>query len=105
MSCPVLLPVAGPWLTLGLRDYHDCSNNTNNSTDSTYDSSYDEQCVEDGFAMIGLIFDGMLQAAGATLLFIGHAAPKSVLVRSQTSFRLTPLRVGRGYGLGVAVAF
>lgn len=102
----LLLPVVGPWLTLGLRDYHDCSNQTSSdSTSSDYDSTYDEECVEDGFAMAGLIIDGMLQAAGATLVFIGHAAPKQVLVRGQISLRLTPLRVGPGYGLGVMGAF
>ena len=94
------LPVAGPWMTLGQRSYG--CNSLDNGNQSTSQSL---QCVGDIFAVMGLIADGVIQAAGATLLIVGVAAERPVLVRDDQALHVTPMRVGNGYGAGVVGSF
>jgi hypothetical protein len=63
------------------------------------------QCVADIFVVMGLIADGVLQATGATLLIVGLTATKSELVRDDQSIRISPMRVGTGYGTGIVGTF
>jgi hypothetical protein len=86
------VPVLGPWITLGARHRSQCTTNSfgdcvNASVDSTTQTF--------------LVFDGLIQGAGATMLIIGLASPKKVLARDVAGIRLelTPTQIGRtGYG-------
>lgn len=92
------VPVVGPWLTMGQRNYS-CNDNGNQSTSQSL------QCVGDIFAVMGLIADGVMQATGATLLLVGVAAGKPTLVPNDQSLHVTPMHVGTGYGAGVTGTF
>src|SRR5262249_44822941 len=70
----LLVPAIGPWLAIGAR-HSTCSSSTNTS------SSERAQCAADILATTGLVFDGLVQTAGATLLIVGLALPKTLLVR------------------------
>jgi len=94
------VPVVGPWMTLGQRNYG--CNSLDNANQSTSQSL---ACVGDIFAVMGLIADGILQATGATLLAVGVAASRPALVRDDEAVHVTPMRVGTGYGAGVAGSF
>jgi hypothetical protein len=95
------VPVAGPWMTLGQRNYATC-NTPDNGNQSTSQSL---ACVGDIFAVMGLITDGIMQATGAALLLAGVAASRPTLVRDDDAVRVTPMRVGSGYGAGLAGTF
>jgi hypothetical protein len=84
------VPVAGPWLTMGLREYGSCQRpNTDDSL----------RCVADIFVVMGLIFDGVIQVTGGTLLLVGYLNTKQELVRDEAALRIRPVQVGSGYGL------
>jgi hypothetical protein len=93
------LPVAGPWLTLGRRSYSCNPDNNNQSTSQSL------ACVGDVFAVMGLIFDGIVQATGAGLLLGGELATKPGLVRNDEAVRIVPMRLGGGMGAGVVGGF
>jgi hypothetical protein len=93
------VPVAGPWLTLGRRAYS-CNADANNPT-----TSQSLACVADVFVVMGLVFDGIVQATGVTLLLVGELATKPGLARDETSLRVTPMRLGSGMGAGVVGGF
>ena len=97
----LFVPVVGPWMTLGQRSYATCNTPNNGSQSSTQSLA----CVGDIFAVMGLITDGVLQATGATLLLVGVAAGRPTLVRDDEAVRLTPMRIGSGYGAGLAGTF
>jgi hypothetical protein len=97
----LFVPVVGPWMTLGQRNYATC-NTPDNGSQSTSQSL---ACVGDIFAVMGLITDGVLQATGATLLLVGVAAGRPALVRDDEAVRVTPMRIGSGYGAGLAGTF
>jgi hypothetical protein len=65
---PLFIPIVGPFITL--------------STSHVFVGT-NEPLLETGrvFGGIGLIFDGLLQVAGASLLLVGLAVPKDVVVR------------------------
>jgi hypothetical protein len=92
------VPFAGPWLTLGRRNYGCDGDNDDNAEDGA-------ECVADVFVVMGLIMDGIMQTAGGTLLLIGYTSTKQELVRQDSAFRLGPTRVGSGYGLGASGGF
>jgi len=87
------VPWVGPWLVLGQREYV-CD-----------DRRESLKCVGETFAIMGIIADGVIQAAGGTLLLIGVVSTKSVLVPDSHAVRFAPMRVGSGYGLGLGGAF
>jgi hypothetical protein len=93
------VPFAGPWITIGRRDY---SCNPDASNPSTGDSL---RCVGDVFLVMALITDGILQAAGGTLLLVGYTVTKPELVRDDAAVRFAPMRIGTGYGAGLLGAF
>ncbi|HMJ12990.1 MAG TPA: hypothetical protein VK524_16325 [Polyangiaceae bacterium] len=93
------VPFAGPWLTMGRRDY---SCGDSNQDD---DGSEGLNCAGEVFLILGLIFDGVMQAAGGTLLLIGYTSPKTLLVRDEAKLRLRPMHIGSGHGLGVDGSF
>ena len=95
----LLLPVAGPWITMGRRTYG-CNPDQANST-----TGQNLACVADIFVVMGLIFDGVVQATGATLLLVGYVATKPDLVRNDEGLRVTPMRIGSGTGAGVVGRF
>jgi hypothetical protein len=94
------VPVAGPWFMMGRRNYADpgCGHKNNDASDGL-------GCVADVFVVTGLIVDGVLQAAGATMLLLAYLNPKQELVRDQRAVRVLPTRVGSGYGLGLGATF
>lgn len=57
--------------------------------------------------IIGEIFDGLVQLAGATMFICGLELPRTVLVRNDIgTLSLTPMAMGRGgYGLGAVGTF
>lgn len=93
------VPVAGPWLTLGRRTYS-CNPDDNNQT-----TSESLACVGDVFVVMGLVFDGIMQATGGALLLAGELATKPGLVRNDEAVRVVPMRMGSGAGAGVIGAF
>jgi hypothetical protein len=92
-------PVAGPWLTLGRRAYS-CNADANNPS-----TSQSLGCVADVFVVMGLIFDGIVQATGATLLLVGVLDTKPGLARDESALRVVPMRLGSGVGAGVVGGF
>jgi hypothetical protein len=93
------VPFAGPWLTMGRRNY---SCNDSGADDNGSEAAH---CVGDVFVVMGLIADGVMQAAGGTMLLIGYMNPKTLLVRNDARFQLRPMRIGSGHGLGVGGSF
>jgi hypothetical protein len=93
------LPVGGPWITLGRRAYS-CNADASNQT-----TGQSLGCVADVFVVMGLVFDGIVQATGATLLLVGELATKPGLVRNEAALRVVPMRLGSGVGAGVVGAF
>lgn len=89
----LLLPVAGPWLTLGKRE-RAC----NMIGDSGLDSPH---CFADRAAEWMLGIDGVIQAAGATFLLLGYTltTPWAVRDDTATNVTVTPFRLADGYGL------
>ena len=94
----LFVPFAGPWMTMGRRAYS-CTDAPNQSTSQSLG------CVADVFVVMGLIADGVAQAAGGTLLFVGYVATKPGLVRNDEAVRVLPMRVGTGMGAGVIGRF
>jgi len=100
-SALLVVPWAGPWLTLGLRE---------NRCDTTYDDEYEDPpedtgCMEDVAVGMVLVFDGMVQAAGGTLLLIGYTVTKTKMVRDAPAVSFTLRRMGAGYGLSAFGSF
>jgi hypothetical protein len=56
---------------------------------------------------VALAVDGIAQAAGATMLIVGIASPRNVLVRNDlATVRLTPVPIGGGrLGMGLSASF
>jgi hypothetical protein len=96
------VPFAGPWLFMGRRDYV-CEKDQDTANDP--DSNEGLSCVGEAFLIMGLIADGVMQAAGGTLLLIGYASPKKHVIRDGVSLNVRPMRVGMGQGLGVTGTF
>jgi hypothetical protein len=65
------------------------------------------EVCEDRAALRGvLVFDGITQAAGATMLLIGLFVPSKRLVSDYDALRVVPVRLGRkGHGVGLVGAF
>jgi hypothetical protein len=93
----LLIPFAGPWMTLGRRNYGNC--------DSESSSTETWACVANPFVVMGLIVDGVLQVAGGSLLLTGYVATTKRLVRGNATLSLTPLKFGTGYGIGAIGTF
>jgi hypothetical protein len=93
------VPLAGPWITLGRRGYS-CNADASNQT-----TSQSLACVADIFVVMGLVFDGIVQATGGTLLLVGYTATKPGLVRNDDAIRVLPMHVGTGVGAGVFGSF
>jgi hypothetical protein len=89
------VPGAGPWLTLALRE---------DRCDEAIDTFSD--CVTDPVIRFYLVLDGLAQTTGAILLLVGLTSTKQRLVADQTSkIVVLPVRIGSGYGLGLAGQF
>lgn len=87
------LPFAGPWITIGRREYG-CFGKRR--TEDGYDAA---KCLGDT-VVLPLIFLGMAQAAGGTLLAVGYIATREWAVRDDdAAFTVIPAPVGSGYGL------
>ncbi|MGH7434880.1 MAG: hypothetical protein ACRENE_04330 [Polyangiaceae bacterium] len=91
----LLVPFAGPWLTMGRRNYGCDADSMHQTTGNTL------SCVADIFVVMGLIFDGVVQATGGALLLSGYVATKPGLVRNDATLHFSPLRIGSGTGVGV----
>jgi hypothetical protein len=86
------LPFAGPWITIGRREYG-CFGKRR--TEEGYDAA---KCLGDT-VVVPLIFLGMAQAAGGTFLAVGYIATREWAVRDDAAFTVIPAQVGSGYGL------
>ena len=106
-------PVVGPFIDLAQRG-DDCTRNTV-VTGPGMTSTY-ETCTEDSSTRFFLMFDGLMQTAGATMFILGLALPQHILVRddapftgssgSKFSWAVAPQRVGpTGYGVGLNGTF
>jgi hypothetical protein len=98
----LLLPVIGPFLTAATRTREEnCYDSYDSST-----GSYQNDChEEDGMRTI-LILDGLTQATGAVLLGWGLSSTVKVQVRNDVAkVRLTPTKIGSGYGVGAYGTF
>jgi hypothetical protein len=93
----MMVPFAGPWLTMGRRNYSDCSADSN--------ARNGLGCVADVLLVMGLIMDGIIQAGGGSLLLTGYLATTKKLVRNDVAMTMSPGLVGTGYGLGAAGTF
>jgi hypothetical protein len=104
------LPVIGPFADLGARGSQ-CTRSTLGVSPGTTNTT--ESCVDDSGARFGLMLDGLLQTAGATMFILGLALPTHLLVRDDAPYRgsiggipvawtVRPVTMGRaGYGLGI----
>lgn len=95
-SVYLFVPWAGPWLTLGLRDSV-CQSNEEVSEATSNDTL---KCATDALVVSALIVDGIIQAAGGTVLLVSYLAPQQKLVRDELGLGIRPVRMGTGYGLG-----
>jgi len=87
----LFVPGLGPWMALGSRR---SSCNEVSNPDNSWCG------VSDAFALMGLIFDGIVQTTGATLLIVGLAVPKKVLVRNErVAFTVIPVPSGSLLGV------
>lgn len=91
----LLIPVAGPWITLGRRD------------DSCPKDSAGNCCTEPGcpgsFADVFLVLDGLMQATGAALVTFAVASPRRWAVRDvTTSLVILPRFQPGGFGLSLS---
>lgn len=93
----LLLPFVGPWMTIGRRNYADCTKSENARETGT--------CAIDVLVVIGLAMDGVMQVAGGTLLLTGYLATTKRLVRNDVSLSLQPQVIGTGYGVGASGTF
>ena len=89
----MFVPVLGPWLTLGAREYHDCKQHDYDNDGST---DYDAECTQDGLVIAGLIMDGFMQTAGASLLLAGYLAKQKRLIREDVHVGIAPGRIEFG---------
>jgi len=88
------IPVAGPWLTLAIRN-HTCA-------------SGDTSCqADDAVVRTFLVLDAIMQTTGAAFLIWGIAGKKEYLQRDDVVrvIGVAPTRVGSGYGLGLLGTF
>jgi hypothetical protein len=94
----LVVPVVGPWITLGSRhSANDCT------TDSIGDSFCSGTASDDATTRTFLILGGLAQATGAALFIYGVASPKKVLVHDFVGgiqdLQFTPAQMGRdGFG-------
>lgn len=100
----LLVPWAGPWLTLALRD-STCDDIDSGNNDANQTASDSVGCVGDTFVGFALVMDGIIQAAGGTVLLVAYLAPRQKLVRNEPAVGFAPVRVGSGYGLGAYGTF
>ena len=89
----MLVPVIGPWLTLGTREYYRC---TDEDADGDGMEDSDPECLQDGLVVLGLVANGMMQGAGAALLFMGYTIKKKKLIREDMHVGIAPGRVTFG---------
>ncbi len=91
----LLVPGVGPWLMLlagGARD-KDCGDN-----DFCSGSRAGLRAV--------LVFDGLVQSAGAAMFLVGLMAPRKVLVPAPVEVSVLPMQLSRdGYGIGAVGTF
>ncbi|MES1176915.1 MAG: hypothetical protein ABUL62_21515 [Myxococcales bacterium] len=84
----LVVPALGPWLTLAARHDSTCK----------YEGDSDV-CFDDGLnalARTALVFDGLVQTAGAVLFIVGISSKNQVLARDFTGhLHLTPAPIGR----------
>ncbi len=93
-SAWLAIPVAGPWLTLGIRN-HTCPKN-------------DAGCDAGEFlARFFLVLDAIMQTTGGALFIWGVADKKERLVRDDVVriIGVAPTRIGSGYGVGLLGSF
>jgi len=86
----LILPVAGPWVTLAARN--NCERNSN-SFDSCNEGS-------ERLLRLWLVIDGLVQTAGAVMFVAGVSSTKTELVRvGSLELKLVPGTIGKnGYG-------
>jgi hypothetical protein len=106
-------PIIGPFIDLAKRKT-DCPRTTVPTATGT--TTYENCSTDDSTTRFFLMFDGLMQTAGATMLILGVALPQHVLVRddapyvgsshSKFAWAVAPQTMGRsGYGLGLAGIF
>jgi hypothetical protein len=103
-------PVIGPFADLAARGSR-CNRSTVATSPGT--TSTTEFCDDDSGARFSLMFDGLMQTAGATLFILGFVLPSHLLVRDDAPYggenggpaiawTVHPVKLGRGgYGIGV----
>jgi len=103
-SGSLLVPVVGPWLMLALGGAKDeCQSGMYNSSGVFSTTSY--RCDNSGLRSV-LVLDGLTQVAGAAMLIVGVAYPRTRLVRRNISLSVLPIPLGRdGYGVGAVGQF
>ena len=91
-SAWLAIPFAGPWLTMGQREYA--------CLGKEEDPDEDRSCAEDALLAV-FIMDGLVQAIGGTFLMLGYLVTKEYVVRNDLGYVVTPSRIGSGYGLSL----
>jgi hypothetical protein len=93
-------PIVGPWGAIGARTFK-----------CTVPLEQSRKCVNQAFdeveTLVFMTADGMIQATGATLFFVGLASGRQELVRQDLKkITVAPRRIGDdGFGLGVQGVF
>lgn len=101
----MLAPVIGPWASLAARE-HPCSSVVGSDLLEGR-RIVDQACINDAvgeaFTLVLMTIDGLMQATGATLFFIGLSTRERQLVRKDVALlrvapRITPGRLGLDVG-------
>lgn len=99
-SGALMVPVLGPWLMMALGGAKD-----EPCTYGTY-GTYSSDCGSKAGLRTLLVLDGMMQAAGATMLIVGLAVPTTRIIRKDVTVSFAPMSLGKeGYGLGAIGQF
>jgi hypothetical protein len=86
----LLVPVFGPWLTIGRRHHADCSG----------------PCAKDRFFDVAIVLDGLIQFGGGAALLKGYLMERHFkLVRRDLALSVAPQPMGSGYGVAAHATF
>jgi hypothetical protein len=93
------IPVVGPFITLGARDYG--ADSCNDST-GFLDNCEQKLEAENTYAGVGLVLDGVIQAGGLAVLIAGLVVRRE---RAVPVYSIAPLPVRGGSGIQVIGSF
>jgi hypothetical protein len=92
----LVLPIVGPWLSLGLDNDSECGLMQGRSSEDP-STACDLQIAGDAL----LLSDGILQMIGGTFVVLGYTLTRPYAVRDEAWYAVMPSPVGSGYGFAL----